>query len=407
MYFAFNAFHFPLLFFIVAMFALCVALYLKIKELQKQRELQSLIISASIGGHYLWADNGLFSRPSPSLISMLSLDSNECEFIAIAKLFGDKANIILNNFENLKEGKIENFQFIGKIQTPNYNKEILCNGCSIIDEGSFKVKGVVVWFFDISEYSQEIRQLNSQNTQLALEIREYSRIFNTIPIPIWKRDNNLKIKFCNSVYNQFVDNDNNIAESGIPELDQSLKHLSSIAKDNHKPLSMKKHIIINGERKFYNINEVSIKNNGGTLGFAYDITDQDEVEKALARYIAANTDLIENSSNAMAIYSADTKLRVYNNAFVHLWGLKVKWLDNNPTYSEVLYALKDKLPVQSNFDRFRKEQMRKFQDVTKTHEELIHLPNGKSLRNIVIQHALGGLLFVYEEITEKLRKDSL
>lgn len=404
MYFATTAYHVPALLLIIAMAAICIALFLKIKELKKNCELYRLITSASVGGYYLWADNGKISQLSPSLISMLSLYSNDSEFSVIAKLFGDKKLQILKYFEDLKDGNIEGFNFSGTVKTPNYSKEIQCAGCSIIDNKTYALKGIIIWFFDVSEYIQQIARLESQNTQLASEIKEYSQIFNTIPIPIWKRDNNLKIKFCNSIYNKFVDNEhNNINESRIPELDQSLQHLSMIAMENNRPLSMKKHLVINGERQFYSINEIAIKNNNGLLGFAYNITDQDEIEKELARHVSAHANLLESSSSAMAVYGADTKLKMYNNAFVNLWGFKIKWLDSHPTYAEILEYLREKrkLPEQADFNKFRKEQMMLFQDITKTHEDIMHLPDGKSIRTIVIPHALGGLLFAHEDVTDR------
>ncbi len=404
MAFATDTYFILLLLLFIAMFSVCVFQFIKIRNLKKKCELYKLVNSASIGGYYLWQKNRNITHISTNLITMLSLRKGNDNFKAITNSLTEGKEEFLEKFSDLKNGKIENFRFTGTATIQDCDKELQCIGCSILDK-NYNVTGVIIWFFDVSEYVQHIRSLTSKNTQLDKEIKEYSSIFNTIPIPIWKRDSNFKIKFCNYVYSKFVEGDDaNVSPCEIPELDQSLSYLSAIAKDNNRLLRMKKHLVVQGERRFYNITEMVIKNSDEILGFAYDINDQDEIEKELARHISAHADLLESTSSAMAVYGPDTKLRFYNNSFVTLWGLKVKWLDTNPTYGEVLEVLREsrKLPEQVDFKQFRKEQMMLFQDITKPHEDLMHLPDGKSIRIITIPHALGGLLFAYEDVTDRL-----
>src|SRR5690606_12094179 len=37
-----------------------------------------------------------------------------------------------------------------------------------------------------------------------------------------------------------------------------------------------------------------------------------------------------------------------------------------------------------------------------TYEEILHIPDGKIIRLLVIPHALGGLIFSFEDVTDKL-----
>lgn len=389
----------------LAISAICVLQFFRIKHLTNECEFVALINSASIGGYYAWRKKGNSEETSAALISMLRLNTASKGFKEIADVFGDTKAELLQKFEDLKNGKVENIRFCGQIMLQDEVKEIQCIGCAILDENTYTVIGITLWFFDVSSYVNQIKNLSLHNTQLIKEIKEYSSIFNTLPIPIWKRDNDFKIRFCNFVYSKFVDSEaSNISNAEIPELDHSLNNLSRIARDNGRQLKMKKHLVVGGERKLYNITEMTIKNSTEVLGFAYDITDQDEIEKELARHISAHADLLESSSSAMAVYGPDTKLRFYNNAFVNLWGLRIKWLDTNPTYGEILEVLREKrkLPEQADFKQFRKEQMMLFHDITKPHEDLVHLPDGKAIRIIAIPHALGGLLFAYEDITDRL-----
>src|SRR5690606_9905045 len=122
------------------------------------------------------------------------------------------------------------------------------------------------------------------------------------------------------------------------------------------------------------------------VGLACDISEQDEVERELARHISAHSDLLESSSGAIAIYGSDTRLKFYNKSFSVLWNLKEKWLDSKPTYGEVLEVLREnrKLPEQADFSSFRREQIAFFRDLIKPHNESMHLPDGRALKVIVI-----------------------
>jgi|GEM_PF-5585174 len=379
----------------------CVAQIKKSKKLSGENTFLRLINAASIGGYYFWRKDGNVEEISPALIYMLKLRAGDENFSVIADEFGELKSELLRKLESLKSGEAENLIFSGQVIIHEEKKEIHCVGCAILDDNKDTVIGVILWFFDVSEYTNKIKDLTLQKKRLTKEIREYAGIFNTIPIPIWKRDSDFKITFCNFVYSKFVGSEgNDISSQQIPELDQSLQKLSIIARDHGRPLKMKKHLVIDGERRFFNITEMAIKNSEEILGFAYDITDQDEIEKELARHISTNSDLLENSSSAVAIYSPDKKLRFYNNAFVNLWELEVKWLDKHPTYGEIIEFLHEnsQLPDQSDFKKFFADQMQLFQRVTKTQEDIMHLPDGKSIRVIIIPDALGGLLFVYEDI---------
>lgn len=409
MYIVLAKYDIPLLLLMAALAVMCISLFISLKRIKKDRDVNKLISTASVGGYYLWQRSKDSIYASPSLPSILQLRPQNYDFDVIASLFHDNKKELLQKFDDLKNGKIANFQISGNAYLPDNTREFQCIGCSIIDENDTAPKGVIIWFFDVSEYTSQIRYLSAQNNILAKEIKEYSSIFNTLPIPIWKRDGNFKIRFCNLVYSMFVKSESHSpANSDIPELDQSLHNLSALAKNNNRPLRMKKHLVVHGQRRFYSIAEMAINNSDETVGFAYDINDQDEIEKELARHISAHRDLLESSSSAMAVYGPDTKLRFYNNAFVNLWGLKVKWLDSNPTYGEILEVLREKrkLPEQADFRKFRKEQMALFQNITKPQEDVMHLPDGESIRIITIPHALGGLLFAYENVTDRIAMEA-
>ena len=68
-----------------------------------------------------------------------------------------------------------------------------------------------------------------------------------------------------------------------------------------------------------------------------------------------------------------------------------------------------RLPEYVDFRALKAEQLRLFTSLLDPHEDLIHLPDGKTLRKRVAPHPLhlhsagvGGLLFTYEDVTDSL-----
>lgn len=253
------------------------------------------------------------------------------------------------------------------------------------------------------EQEKAMLRLAQENEKLKTDLKTYSTILNMAPYPIWQRDADLKVRFYNLSYSEAVE-DIKADHGETPELDSRARAMAKTALEGGKPVSDRRHIVIGGERKLLQITELPVPEEKSVVGFAVDITDFDLLKEDLARHVAAQDDLLESSASAMAIYGADMRLKSFNYAFVNLWKLDEVWLDTQPTYAEVLEALREKrkLPEQANFQQFKQQQIKLFTDLIEPREEFFYLPDGKALRVIAIPHALGGILFAYEDVTDRL-----
>lgn len=367
-------------------------------------EKNNIINSASLGGYYYLDKKTNKEFFSINLIKIFNFNKRVNTLKQLSSLFHNDKNHLVELTNNLLEYKQASFSIDLKYKDGTEERIIHCVGNRIEGE-SDTLMGIVIWFYDITEYSNEIKHLSTENTRLISESKDYLNIFNTIPLPIWWRDTKFSIKHCNFSYSKIANDsaEDNIKLNKIPELDENLSELSKIATNNKRPLHMKKHMVVEGKRRYFEITEQSTINSCGIIGYAVDITQQEEVEKELSRHISAHSDLLESSSSAIAIYGKNMKLKFFNNAFVKLWDLEEKWLNSNPTYSEILEKLREKrkLPEQADFAKFRSEQLKLFKNLLDPQDEFLYLPDGKSLRVIVIPHALGGLLFAYEDMTDR------
>lgn len=249
------------------------------------------------------------------------------------------------------------------------------------------------------------QRLQAENEKLKRELRHYSTILNMAPYPIWQRDSAADLRFYNLAYGEAVEDIMEKEDSGqTPDLDKKARHQAQQAIESGQPVKERRHVVISGQRRLYDIMEFPVPEDKSSVGFAVDVSEMEDLKEDLNRHISAQDDLLESSASAMAIYGADMRLKTFNNAFVQLWKLDEFWLDSQPTYAEVLETLREKrkLPEQANFQLFKQQQIKLFTGLIETHEEFFYLPDGKALRVIAIPHALGGILFAYEDVTDRL-----
>jgi signal transduction histidine kinase len=89
---------------------------------------------------------------------------------------------------------------------------------------------------------------------------------------------------------------------------------------------------------------------------------------------------------------------------VKLFGFEETWLHAKPTFADVLQDLRErrKLPEYPDFQAFKRGRLQLFKTLLHPIEELIHQPDDQILRLLVAPHPLGGLLFLYDDVTDKL-----
>jgi signal transduction histidine kinase len=106
----------------------------------------------------------------------------------------------------------------------------------------------------------------------------------------------------------------------------------------------------------------------------------------------------------VAIYGADKRLKFFNSAFAGLWGIETDWLASGPSLDELLERLRERrrIPELADFRSFKRQQMEMFTSLIEPQQELLHLPDERTLSLSVSPHPLGGLIFVYEDVTDRL-----
>lgn len=263
-----------------------------------------------------------------------------------------------------------------------------------------------LWVSDVGEPARLAEDLAVQSGESTM----LRHILDRLPIPVWWRAESLELVGCNTSYAAAMDGEPELVsaqgrELGAGYLDRDGRGLARRAAKSGSVQSESHHIVIAGTRRLLEFTESPVHDaHAATVGFATDVTMIESVQSELAELVAAHAEVLETLGAAIAIYGPDRRLKFFNSAFLELWRVESAALGGEPTMAEVLDMLRDRrrLPEFVDFPAFKQESDALFHSLIEPREEVLHLPDERTLRMVVSPHPMGGLLFVYEDVTDRL-----
>ena len=237
---------------------------------------------------------------------------------------------------------------------------------------------------------------------------DFRAALDALPQPVWIRGRDLALKWVNRAF---------LAASGAltvedavtsnVALDRSERDVAGVAQGENEPVEAKRYAVIAGQRRAMSF-ALAPSADGSITGTAIDVTPVAEAEAKLQQHIDAHAETLDRLATGVAIFGADRKLSFYNRAYVRLWSLSESWLDTHPSEGEILDRLRElrRLPEQRDFQAWKRDRLKLFEKVDHHPEDLWHLPGGKTLRVVAQPHPFGGLIFLYEDVSDQLRLES-
>ena len=227
----------------------------------------------------------------------------------------------------------------------------------------------LIWFHDISGLRAETVALMDQAARAVEQQALTQRVLDTVPFPAWRRRPDLSISWVNMAYCAAVEVDAATAVRDSVELLPGTEPnrggtLADMAQKTGAVQSEKKRFAVGGERRTFEIIETPL-DVGGTLGIARDVTGREDALGGLDRHTEAHASVMD------------------------------------------LETLREsrRLPEQADFPAFKAQVLEQYTSVIEPLEEQQHLPDGRTLRVVTAPHTLGGLLFIYEDVSDRLEME--
>ncbi len=389
--------------------------------LNRDRERYAETLYASKDGYFafIYPDEkvndprkNIVERCSRRLAVMLNLpDGTKSGFEDILKNFyKDDIKRLLKYINLLRD---EGVSFDDEFILKNNNKFLRLSG-SRINGTDGNIYCDMIWFRDISFETHKIVRLEEERQKTSAKLHQLEDLIDHIPFPIWLRDNQLRLLCYNKKYEDFLEKksdeptDNELASTNGEKIPYML---AQAAQATNKPKSGVINLVKDGTRLAMEAVETPFHVDLETIysaGALTDINELDELKRHLKQHQNAQLEILGTLGTAFAVFNQQLQLAFYNKAFVRLWKIDENWLESSPSYSMFLDEVRDKrlLPEVPDFSKFKNDEQSEFSKIIEPKEDMLHLPSGKTLRRVRAPHQMGGLIFAYEDISDKLATTS-
>ncbi|MEO1040230.1 MAG: ATP-binding protein [Pseudomonadota bacterium] len=268
---------------------------------------------------------------------------------------------------------------------------------------------LVLWLTDATirglEESGARARLDEARRVVAEDPLAFLDALNRAPAPAWRTSSGGRLEWANAAYVKAV-GAQSLAEvlSAQTLLDPALTDQAAAALKTGEAKNAVRGAVINGERRLMEMQVFPVS--GGSAGIALDVTSGEEAKAALKRFRRAHDETLNHMTEAVAIFDRAKRLVFYNRAFAGLFDLEEAMLNERPGHGFVLDRLREKrlLPEQTDYATWRDEELARYEagPTEETPDELWALPDGRTLRVARQRHPLGGLLVIFEDMTDQL-----
>ena len=275
---------------------------------------------------------------SPGLVAGLGLSGDAASSLgSVLDVFDDSDRQRLTSAIETLERDGEGFRLVLK---PRQGLAVVSvSGAHHDASPSAAEESAFLWFQDLSEEVTRFEQAEAERS-----LRE--ALLDTLPVPVWLRDDALRLSYCNAAYAGAVDRDRDSAITGSVELlDQAQgapgQALARRAREHGAAVTESHHAVVGGERRLMAVEERPFGANG-LLGLAIDRTDVEELQAELSRHIDAHSEVLDNLASGIAIFGQDMRLTFYNGAYARMFHLDEDFLATKPHLNDVHEALRER-----------------------------------------------------------------
>ncbi len=349
---------------------------------------------------------------SRRLAVMLNLsDGIKSSFEDVLKCFYKEDTRKIQKYVDMLQAEGISFEETFELKNRNF---IRLSG-SRISDGNGNVYCDVVWFRDVSFEESQIDNLQQNCKKAWNGVLELNDILDHTAYPVWLRDEQTRLRFVNKKYLEYSSCKNKEeavalnAEICGTDNESLFQQLAQDVRRSIKPKKKNIHLIKNGERRSFDIIEIPYRAEGildkiYSVGCMIDVTELDELRRNLKQHQNAHLEILGALGTAFAVFDGKKELAYYNKSFAKLWNLDDAWLAGKPSYVMFLEEIREKrlLPEVPDFIMYKNDEQKDFNTILEPREDLLHLPDGRTFRRVRAQHPMGGIVFAFEDVTDRL-----
>lgn len=269
----------------------------------------------------------------------------------------------------------------------------------------------MLWFRDLSVEQAKIEDLEKEAAKQDHKIKALEALIDNLQTPVCLKNNKLETEIVNNKYAEILglsDKKACFAAHELTELEKNSEQLAQAAIETNQIQKRHMHVVVDGQGRYYEFfampfHDADKLDEIGTVGQLIDMTELDEVKRHFKVHQSAHLEVLSALGTAFAIFDTKSELIFHNKAFMQLWHLTQEDLGEKLSYASFLNVIRNKrmLPEVSDFRAYKTEEDKLFTSLIEPKENLLHLPDGRTIRRVVLQHP-NGLIFAYEDVSDRL-----
>ncbi|HOV03978.1 MAG TPA: ATP-binding protein [Kaistiaceae bacterium] len=265
----------------------------------------------------------------------------------------------------------------------------------------------ILWIEDLDGDRLELASTSRRHATLQRDVEGIRKLLEALPMPVWLRDADGALAWVNAAYAKAVDaaDPEAAVAAGTELLDTAGRENLARSHKGSADARFRQPLVVAGQRRIFDI--IDVASDSGSAGIATDVSEVERAQAELKRTIDFHARTLDELASAVAIFGADKRLHFHNAAYRKLFGVDPAFLDGAPEEAVVLDKLRvnHKLPEQANYREWRASLQEAYRSV-ETVEDYWHLPDGQTLRVLASPHPQGGVIWIYENVTERLDLES-
>jgi signal transduction histidine kinase len=256
---------------------------------------------------------------------------------------------------------------------------------------------------EVSGIKHELAELAQRHQRQIDDGAALRALIEAMPAPVWAREPAGKLVFVNQAYARAVETKDGAEaiERGIELFDHGARGELLHAHAAAQAYSGRLPAVVTGERRSFDVTAVPAAR--GSAGIAFDASEAELMRAELKRMNDAHRRTLDQLATGVAIFGSNQRLGFYNAAYRLLWDLDAGFLDQGPTDSAVLDRLRAarKLPDDQDFRQWKAALHNAYRAV-EAKEHMWHLPDGRTLRVVTTPNPEGGVIYLFDDVTERL-----
>ncbi|MBQ9270847.1 MAG: PAS domain-containing protein [Alphaproteobacteria bacterium] len=409
---------------IIVIFVMQVKIYKyrrKIYFIKRDRERCNEMLFSAKDGYFCFVhpdqkvkdkQKGVVERCSRRLAVMLGLKNGTVSsFAEVLDSFNKEDSRILKKYISLLQQEGLAFEDILRLKD---NERYICVYGNRINGVDGNLYCDAVWFRDISAENAQISALKSEKISVQNVVAELENMVDSLNTPLWLRDENLNLIAVNQKYVEYCGaaNKAEVLNAGIELCNNNgeivARRIAAEAQISKKIQKATFKMVRNGALYNYEIAEspyfvADNLDKIGTVGYLSDNTELDKLKRNFKANQNSHLEILGTLGTAFAIFDGNMNLFFYNPAFRDLWNLDNEFLEKAPSYPQFLDTIREHklLPPVPDFKAYKEDEQSVFSGLWETREDLLHLPDGRTIRRFRTPHP-NGVIFAFEDVSDRL-----